>query len=329
MATTEHTQPMEVTEDRTPASSTRWMLTVWPNKLGHTWSPDLIVVPRFNILYMAWGFEYAPTTNEEHWHVYIRLNRKIRFDQLKRALDNTIHIEGARGSEKQCRDYCWSQGDYDNKRDLRISFAEKGTFNENMGIKGKRNDLTRIVKAIQDDGATIPEIASNYGESFIRYHNGIEAFARQVRPPPPVSRDVQVLFLYGPTGTGKTHRVLSEYPNAFVALPGKNVWDEYKGEEVLLFDEWRDSDWPITMMNKYLDKWRMTLQCRYRNSYAAWTLVILCTNDSPAQAYAMEPNPMMRQAFQRRIAGRCFFIEKREDEGGPPLKELLQTPPLQ
>lgn len=321
----EHTQPIDVACDA-PKQSKRWMLTAWVDKLPYGWTPERMSLERFTAEYMCWGLEKCPTTDREHWHIYFRLNRLIRFEQLKRGLPDSVHIEGALGTEEQCRDYCWSQGSHWDKKELRILFGETGNFQAKSGKKGKRNDLEDIAKKIAG-GATVKDIASEHGPSFIRYHQGIEAFARQIQPAPPIARDVQVLVLYGPTGTGKTHRALVSYPDAFVVLPGRNPWDEYSGQETILFDEFRSEDWPITQMNKYLDKWRMTLQCRYRNSYAAWTRVIICTNDAPAQFYQAEPNPLMRQAFFRRISTSCHYVDRREDHGGPSFEQIISSPP--
>lgn len=321
----EHTQPMDVAENA-PKQSKRWMLTAWVDKLPYAWVPEHLSFPKFKAEYMCWGLEKCPTTNREHWHIYFRLNRSCRFEQLKRMLPETVHIEGACGTEEQCRNYCWSQGDHCDKSTWRLLMGDVGEYKEGAGKKGKRTDLEEIARKIAW-GSTIKEIAAEHSASFIRYHNGIEAYARQIQPLPPIAREVQVIVLYGPTGTGKTHRALVSYPDAYVVLPGKNPWDEYSGQAVILFDEFRSDDWSITMMNKYLDKWRMTLQCRYRNSYAQWTLVIICTNDAPAQFYQTEPNPTMKAAFFRRIATSCHYVEKREDYGGPTLNEIMNSPP--
>jgi len=71
-------------------------------------------------------------------------------------------------------------------------------------------------------------------------------------------------------------------------------------EDVVLFDEWRWEDWPITDMNSYLDKWQCTLNCRYANKHAYWTHIYICANSSPESWYPTEA-PYLRDAFFRRI----------------------------
>lgn len=318
----EHTA---VVAERTSSTSQspRWMITLWPDNLPIGWNLSDISWPH-GIEYWCWGLEICPRTGKQHYHIYCRFNHRIRFSQLFNVLpDGSCHIEMARGSEQQCRDYCWSQGSHTSKAPNRINFQEVGVFNPEQGKMGKRTDLQDIA-ALIDANTPMADIAKKYAPSYIRYHNGIEAYARTTAPQPPASRTVSVYVLYGPTGTGKTHRVLTAFPDACSVFAGKNPWDEYTGQTTLLLDEWRSSDWPIAMMNKLLDKWKLTLQCRYRNVCAAWTRVIICTNDFPGQFYAEEPNPLMREAFQRRILGKTYLIDKKETEGGKTLDEIMK-----
>lgn len=143
----DHTQPIDVACDA-PKQSKRWMLTAWLHNSPDGWSPADIAFERFNIEYMCWGFERCPQTGREHWHIYIRLNRLIRFEQLKRQLPDTVHIEGALGTEEQCRNYCWSQGDHTDKNQNRIDYGDRGEFEPGTGKRGKRNDLEEIARKI-------------------------------------------------------------------------------------------------------------------------------------------------------------------------------------
>lgn len=326
------TQPIEPVTDshsearEAPKQSTRFMFTAWHQHMPWGWHPRDWEIPGMTILYKAWGEHVCPSTHRQHWHIYIRFSRRVYFSALKKKIDPTMNITECMGTESQCRDYMWCQGKHEDKRDQRVTWGERGNFLPDAGKKGKRNDLEEIASKLAA-GNAVKDIAVEHGASFIRYHGGIEALARQIQPPPQTSREVTTYVLHGPTGTGKTHRVLVGYPDAFVVLPGRNPWDEYSGQSVILFDEFRSQDWTITYMNKYLDKWRMTLACRYRNSWAAWTTVFICTNDNPVQFYPDEPNPLMRQAFFRRIASSCRYVGTREDMGGPSLQELIEAPP--
>jgi len=313
-----------VAEKTTPTSmSCRWMITIWPDKVPDGWGIKEVEWPH-TAEYWCWGLELAPTTQRQHYHVYMRFTKRVRFSQLLNALpDGACHIEMAGGSEQQCRDYCWSMGKHVDKRLLRLHYSEVGSFKPDEGKQGKRSDLQAVATKVLE-GSDMADIAKEFASTYIRYHNGIEAFARTVAPKPPAQREVRVYVLWGPTGTGKTHRVLTAFPDACSVSAGKNPWDEYTGQQTLLLDEWRSSEWPISQMNKILDKWKHTLQCRYRNVSAAWTRVIICSNDTPGQFYSDEPNPDMRAAFMRRIDARTYLVEKKESEGGETLDEIMK-----
>jgi hypothetical protein len=104
---------------------------------------------------------------------------------------------------------------------------------------------------------------------------------------------------------------------------GRDPWEGYINQKTILFDEWTDQQWTITEMNRFLDKWRLILQRRYHNVYAAWTRAVICCNCSPVSWYADERNTMLVDALRRRITGNCRYIEFREDQGGPSMDQLL------
>jgi len=309
--------------------SARWMVTAWPEHQGPDWDiNELLLVPHE---YICWGLELTPRTRREHFHVYLRFNQRKRMRQILEMFGtNRIRCFLCKGTEQQCRDYCHSTGKHVNKQALRLSFGENGNFKADEGKQGKRSDLDKIAEDIVA-GKPMKEIALENASDYIRYNKGLEAFACVIKEQPPTFRAVQVLWMHGPTGTGKTHRVLTleeALGGVFTVTSGRNPWDGYNGEMTILLDEWRSTDWPIQTMNRLLDKWKWELPCRYHNKYAAWTRVIICSNDSPSQAYSDEPNQEIRKAFFRRVATACRYVDKREDQGGPTFEEIENSPPV-
>lgn len=312
--------------------SFRWIFTIWPHQLpngGEEWSPtDQANWPE-TPLYLCWGLETCPSTGRRHYHVYCRFHSKHRLRQfLNNFPEGALEGEMCEGTESQCRDYCWSMGGHVGKRACRIDYGEFNgdNFKADSGRQGARNDLDHSAHIIKQ-GGTLFDVAEAHPTTFIRYNQGIRAYQTIIAPLPPAIRDVLVYFLWGPTGTGKTTRVLQAFPDCYSvtrtnALQG-HIWDEYTGQRVLLLDEWRSSAWTIQEMNRICDKFRLNLMSRYHNSYAAWQVVIICSNDTPTQSFPEEPE-LVRQAFQRRIQNRTYFVDKREDEGGPSLDFIMR-----
>lgn len=64
---------------------------------------------------------------------------------------------------------------------------------------------------------------------------------------------VRGIWLVGPPGTGKTHRVRNCYPMAFVKSQSK-WWDGYEGQTVVVLDD-LDSDCLGHYLKIWADKW--------------------------------------------------------------------------
>lgn len=283
----------------------RWMVTVFGEE-----DP---VLPIDGVGYATWGKETCPDTGRVHYHLYLRFVKKCRMSTLKNRLaNNTAHCEPAQGSEKECRDYCWAEGDHASKAGHFLAKGpEIGVFDGTIR-QGKRSDLDAIADDVKK-GATERDIAEKYSADFMRYSSGIRNFIAVVAPKPPLTRDVLVTLLWGPTGTGKTHRCLTAYPDLYSVKPGRDPWGLYRGETTILFDEFDWEKWTLQDMNRYLDKWRVMLDARYNDRYGAWTRVLICAN-SPPQSWWPNAAPLLRDAFMRRIRGQTYLVERQEPD---------------
>ena len=246
----------------------------------------------------------------EHLQCYCRFVGRPQLRTIARIWPRA-HIETARGSEEQNRDYCVKDGDA----------HEYGTYDGSAGSSagaGARHDLDSILGEIIE-GNSVAQIAKDHFGDFVRYHSGIAEAHRLLRPPPPVQRDIYVLYLYGPTNTGKTHRVMMTYGRAVFRIVGcpKNPFDGYQGQPVLFFDEFIDN-WPIVEMNGLLDKWSYTAQARYNNHQAEWTVVILAAN-IPLEGLYPNADPPVVAAFRRRIT-EVVLVNAQDQE--------VQLPPI-
>lgn len=293
--------------------SNRWMITVHEAHAGMAWEFE----PDEHIAYAAWQKERAPSTGNLHWQIYVRYTNSKRFTTVTRLWPDGTHIEIAERNEEYCRNYC-------NKEDTRVEgpFQYKPeNYDPQAGQQGRRTDLQDIYNQLKG-GATLAVIAEQYPADVIRYHNGIKSMQLLVAPKPPLQRDITLICLWGPTGTGKTHRMLTTYPEIYSVKPGRDPFGSYNNETQILFDEFDPEMWKITDMNRYLDKWRCLLDRRYADSYAAWTLVAICANSPPTSWFA-NVAPMLLDAFRRRIRGHCWEVTSQ----APTLEEILASPP--
>lgn len=299
--------------------SARWCITVHVQNDEEFVPRD--VLTKDGVKYACWGFESAPETGQLHWHLYIRFTTRKRMDTVKRFLGRQdAHCEPAKGTEEQAREYTLKErvaGDEHH-------WGEYGEYEKDSGKQGKRSDLEEIGEKVKQ-GVSIQDIARDHTADYIRYHGGIQALQVALSNPP-AQRDVTVLWLWGTTGTGKTHRVLTTWPDCFTITPGRSPWDGYSNQTTILFDEFTgEANWPIDMMKRILDKWRLSLDARYNNKYAAWTRVVICSNSSPASFYSAAHGPDL-DAFRRRIYGNCRLVTAKECDGGPTLEQIIAEP---
>lgn len=302
----EHARPEPASAFR--AQSKRWMVTVFDD----TWEPEWIPA---HCDYMVWQRE-TTKTGRIHVHVYLRFKSRKRYSTVKTFLGrNDAHCEPARGTEQQCKDYC-------TKDESRVQAGEEhGTFVPTEGKQGARSDLDDIAEECKK-GTPLAEIAASHPGDFIRYHSGISALHLQIAPPPPAVREVSLTVFWGDTGLGKTHRVLTMYPEIYLVKPGRDPWGMYRGQSSIFFDEFDPDLWKIQDMNRFLDKWRCMLDSRYQDRYAAWTKVFIASNLHPISWWQSEPNLTLLRSIRRRLSNTCYHVTARET----PLEALEQTP---
>lgn len=216
----------------------------------------------------------------EHYQGYVQLKDKARMSLLK-GYWPTAHLEVARGSPAQCRNYC-------TKEDTRVEGPwEIGSMS---GGKGSRTDLHALGAAIVS-GKKIREIALESPEQLIRYSRGIQALEAVVSrvAAEGEERDPYVYVLWGAPGTGKTLLPHSLYRESdiytFHLITGGHQWfDGYDGQPVLIIDDF--TGWvPFRTLLTWLDRYPLRLEVKGSTTYARWHRVFITSNLPPDQWY--------------------------------------------
>jgi len=269
--------------------SDRWTFT--HNNPQNGWRPRPL--PGV-ILYCVYQLERGEQTERQHIQGYVRFSIKRTLAAVKRLLGaDELHLETARGSEAQNKEYCTKAGGEEQ--------TEIGTYDANIAAhQGRRTDLEEVCAKLLMPDSTLETVAREHPVNFVRYHGGLQSLFRLTRQPAPATRPVTTTWLWGPTGQGKTHRVRTAYPDCFMIVPGRDPFGEYTDQDTVVFDEWKEEEWSLQEMNRLLDKWPASLNCRYYNKSARWTKVFIMTNSSPITFYRFQPEEL-RASFFRRI----------------------------
>lgn len=312
---------------RSQPKGKRWLITLWNTERNNDPIGKVVAaLPVAAELAYAVGQtelgKVAEADNDEekvHQHVYLRFNKQYRMTQIKRWLgDDTAHCEIARGSEEECHNYC-------TKDDTRTEgwHGEHGVYKPELR-QGARTDIEDVAKKVIE-GTPMRELAIESPAVYVKYHTGLNALRNLCLIPEQI-RTVKCYYFWGPTGTGKSYRIFSNYPIQTicpVTSGSTHPWDFYQGQETVVIDEFLDSHWQIQTLNRILDGYPLAVPARFYDRWAKWTTVFILSNLEPAQLYQWD-KPEMRETVLRRISAGVRYIELREDQGGPTLKQLME-----
>lgn len=259
-----------------------------------------------NIKYFVFQREIGKQ-GTEHVQMYLEFSMPKKFETIKSYFPRA-HIEERRGTKSQAREYCM-------KTETQFHEPlEYGNFVDN----GKRSDLNDIYELVKD-GATDYEIMELYPTQFMRYSKAIQQ-CRQTyvfNKYKKVFRQLEVNYIYGPAGCGKSRFVMDKYgyENVYrVTNYNSGAFDTYQGQDIIVFEEFRSS-FPIVDMLNYLDGYPLQLPCRYTNITACYTKVYIITNISLSEQYksVQEKHDETWKAFLRRI-NKVYHFDNREDK---------------
>lgn len=283
--------------------SRKWVLTIYADE-GKTFEGitecPISIPDRCSWLILS--LEQCPSTGRYHLQGACYYKTQSRLSQIRKDFGSTGHYEVMRGNIEQNVTYCSKDATH---------VAGPWEFGKRPS-QGKRSDW----EAVKQDAIarkSLSEITMAYPH-LAPCQNGIRALIEAAMPPVPIERPIEVWYLFGPTDVGKTHRALMAFPDAYVVRgkyrEGKS-FDQYEGQDVLVFDEWDPLEWPLTEMNMMLDKWKCPLACRYQNKYARWTKVVITSNIKPSECYSAVRTGQ-RESFMRRLTN-IYEIYSRED----------------
>ena len=168
-----------------------------------------------------------------------------------------------------------------------------------------------ILQAIHDGWSDV-EIVCKWPTVAMRCMTAIAGYRLKYEQDQAAWRDVETVYLSGDTGTGKTRYVMEKhgYSNVYrVTNYDTGAFDQYDGQEVVVFEEFR-SGFKIQQMLNFLDGYPVQLPARYANKMAKFTKVYLITNWDLLDQYqgVQTSHHKTWEAFLRRIDGEAEVL---------------------
>ena len=240
-----------------------------------------------------------------HTHLYTSFTNAVMFSTMQRRFYGA-HIEIVKGTHRENRDYVRKEGKWlDSKKaetNLPETFEESGELPEEPDRRVKQSEA---ILAMVEAGASDSEIMRAYPSAMNHLKNIEQARQTLLEEKYGVDwRTVEVTYIWGETGVGKTRSVVEKYgyKNVFRVTNYTHPFDGYKGQDVILFDEFRSS-LKFSDMLAYIDGHPVMLPCRYADKVACYTKVYIISNIPLEKQYPLVQveEPAGYAAFHRRI----------------------------
>jgi hypothetical protein len=263
----------------------------------------------------------------EHFQGYVELSKQLYFTTIIKSMLGS-HIENRKGTQKQAIDYVLKRGAYEEQEGEKTStgeFTEWGTP-KTQPSESKRTDMTDFVNAIKE-GANDLQLLTDFPTLYFMYNKNITTIRQTLitEKYKAETRHVDVIYISGPTGTGKTRSLYEIYGAKAYKITDyeKGPFDNYNGEEIIILEEFR-GDFTIKFMLQLLDRYPMQLPCRYANKWACYTKVFILSNIDIDEQYPNMRFSPTYDALLRRIEHQIYFPVKQYDKNLQDLKDLLE-----
>ncbi len=242
-----------------------------------------------------------------HTHIFVVFSSRVRFSTVKKQFPEA-HIEKCKGTVSDNVNYIKKTGKWEideEKQETKIegSFEEYGT--KPPDSKGKRNDMSVLYQMITDNMTNAEIIATN--QDYILQIDKLDKIRTTIlteRFKETIRLDMEVIYISGVTGTGKTRGVYEEngYTNVYRVTDYLHPFDGYNCQPVICFDEFRSSI-RLKDMLMYCDIYPLELPSRFSNKFACYNKVYIVSNWSLEKQYHEVQNDDSEswEAFLRRI----------------------------
>lgn len=229
--------------------------------------------------YMIYQKEMCPETGRLHYQGYVELDKPTRINAVKRLFGgNGMHLDKRRGTQEEAIFYCSKD---ESKVGPTMVFGEPSK-------QGNRTDVENAIHILKNGGKLLNILDEN-PSLYIRSYKGLQAASTLMikQRLGKIILGFEVVVLYGPTGTGKTHTATmwTEDVYKIPAYDRTKLWfDGYDGEQTIVLDEFH-GQLEFNTLKQLLDKYVLQWPVKGSFIYSQWKTVIVCSNKHPQEWY--------------------------------------------
>lgn len=256
------------------------------------------LITETTIRYVTYGYEVCPTTGRKHLQGFA-YSPSTQSGHFWMHQFPGCHLEKAKDVGAL------------------IVYAQKGGKFREFGTpppgQGRRSDIDKLHTDLRG-GMGMQEISNIHFGALLRYSKGIQEWYR-LNSPAKMRSAPRILWLYGPTGTGKsrtTMNILKDKMADTYFLSSTHTgcwWNNYAGHKIVVMDDLRAGWMPHNQMLRVLDSTPHTVP--YKGGMVALEaeVYIISTNDPPHMLYDKDPS----DALARRIHDYAWVVHYEKD----------------
>lgn len=237
--------------------------------------------------------ELAPGTGQKHFQGYVELGKQRKGQTVMNCFERwgiRAHLEPAMGTAKQNEDYC-------SKEESRAEGGSTFRFGEpSQDGQGQRTDLRELFQAVKE-GATAAQLCDMDAGRWAVHRKALEEYRMLCQPKR--TWPTKLIFIWGPTGTGKTCHAQELEPET-VSYRDPFLTGFTGSSENILFDDfnWRkmDAKFWLTLCDRY----PMTVEVKGGQRNWAPRTIVFTSNDDPKEWWP-ESRPETLAAIHRRM----------------------------
>lgn len=286
------------------------------------------------IRYFVYQHEICPETKREHWQGFIQLFTPHRYTTINKLLPQLFgsHFEPKFKKAKPSESAAYCKKEESRKPDtVPIEYGQ-------VCDQGEKTD--EEIRDLLEEGVPVREIAHEHFSTWMRNYRAIEIYSAWYKPVAPkeyqkedftqplFSSDIlkkKSVFIYGPSGIGKTHFAIAHFNNPLVVDDIDKLKELTKQHDGIVFDDMSFKHIPAEAVIKLVDlAIERTIRCRNTNATIPKGLPRIFTHNCPEIFYEPTVPDVQKQAINRRVYRTHFERDLFSDKPVVVVESLLE-----
>ncbi len=273
---------------------TCWCWTINNYTEEEVQSINMLVLEDNHVSYVCYGKEVGEN-GTPHLQGFLKTRQTVALTALKKKLPRA-HFEKMKAKDvNEAINYCHKKGT--KWQEPEHELYEFGVRPKGAGHRTDIDDLHERLK----EGATHQSISNEYFGLSLRYSRGIQTWL-SLNERTPVRSEPKIFWLWGPTGSGKSYRILKllepiwDQVYFLTETTSGTWWDKYQGQEIVWMDDLRGAWMKMHMMLRILQSGPCQVSARGVGHWLKASTFYITTNDPPHLTYD-EGDKLMRRVM--------------------------------